>query len=371
MSKHKILFLVNHDVVIYNFRLELVEKLINNGFEVHISSPYGKKIKELEKIGCIFHEISIDRRGVSISKDFHHLIHYYKLFRKLQPNTVLTYTIKPNIYGGILCSVLNIPYIANITGLGSSINGSGKNIFKRLIKSLYSISLKNANQVFFQNKSNLDTFLNSNIPIKKYGLLPGSGVSLTNFKYLQYDEKKTIDIFYFGRLMKEKGTFELLEVAKQLKRKYSFLNFHLVGFSEDESLTEIVKDYEDKGFVKYHGYVEDTIPLIEQASAVIQPSHHEGMSNVLLEASASGRPILASNIPGCKEIIENERTGYLFNVNDKVSLNNCIEKFMTLSYEERREMGRKGRNKIEKEFSREIVIQRYLEELELIRIEEI
>lgn len=371
MNSKSVLFLVNHDVVVYNFRLELVEKLIKDGYVVHISSPYGNKIKKLIAMGCVYHELKIDRRGINIFNDVLLIFNYLFLISKLRPSIVLTFTIKPNIYGGIVCSFLNIPYVVNVTGLGSGINNSENKLFKRSLKFLYQFSFKKANRVFFQNSSNMDVFLKEKKFMKEYDLLPGSGVNLNTFNYLQYRDNEEFNIYYFGRLMKEKGTYELLQAAKILKEKYENLNFHLVGFVDDNNLIELVKKFEEDDIIRYHGYLEDTRPLLASATAVIQPSHHEGMSNVLLEASASGRPILASNIPGCKEIIEDGKNGFLFEAKKVSSIISSVEKFISLPYKDRLEMGVAGREKIENEFSRDIVIKKYMEVLDLLKVEEI
>ncbi|XJS11006.1 glycosyltransferase family 4 protein [Aerococcaceae bacterium WGS1372] len=366
MRNKKVLFLVNHDVVIYNFRLELIEKLLAEGYEVHISSPNGEKIKRLINLGCEFHEIKLDRRGTNILKDATVLKEYYKLIKKLKPLIVLTYTIKPNIYGGFISRLLKVPYMSNITGLGSSISNESNKVLKRILRILYKSSLKKSNCVFFQNQANLNSFLKADIKLRKYKLLPGSGVNVDKFAYTEYPNNEKINIYYFGRLMKDKGTYELLEAAKILKNKFEKLNIHLVGFSEDNQLTQQIKLYHNENIVINHGYQEDIYDYIQQADAVIQPSYHEGMSNVLLEASSSGRPVLASNIPGCKEIIDDKITGYLFEVKNVKDIVEKIEAFINLSHSQRSQMGKLARKKMIKEFSREIVTNAYMEEIELL-----
>ncbi|MEY8371357.1 glycosyltransferase family 4 protein [Aerococcaceae bacterium 50-4] len=361
MSNKKILFLVNHDVVIYNFRLELILQLLENGYEIHISSPYGKKIDELVELGCVFHEIKIDRRGRNLFKDLNLIKKYYELLRKIRPLVTLTFTIKPNLYGGLICRVLSVPYISNITGLGSSLSGDTNSILKQILKVLYRTSLKEAECVFFQNKNNLEIFKSKKIPMKKYKLLPGSGVNIDKFPYSMYPNNKKVHIYYFGRLMKDKGTYELIEAAEILKTKN--IQIHLVGFSEDSKLSELIDLYHKKGILINHGYQEKIFEYIKQADAIIQPSYHEGMSNVLLEAASSGRPVLASNIPGCQEIIDDGITGYLFEAKDVCEIVTTIQKFSRLSKNERRIMGQKGHMKIKKEFSRELVTNSYIREI--------
>lgn len=365
MANKKILFLVNHEVVIYNFRLELIQVLLNEGYEVHISSPHGEKIEFLTELGCIFHEIRIDRRGKSLFNDLILIKDYVRLLSQVKPLVTLTYTIKPNLYGGVVCRLLSIPYITNITGLGSSIFGDTNYLVKKILKLLYKIIFKKSECVFFQNKNNLDFFINKEIYIKKYRLLPGSGVNIDKFSYMDYpNNKEVIHIYYFGRLMKDKGTYELIETSKILKNKN--VQIHLVGFSEDNKLSKLIDLYHEKGILIYHGYKANIIEYIRHADAIIQPSYHEGMSNVLLEASSSGRPVLASDIPGCQEIIDDGITGFLFevkNINDMVA---SINKFTQLSKNEREIMGQKGRIKIKENFSRTIVTDSYINEIQSI-----
>ncbi|MFW5411753.1 glycosyltransferase family 4 protein [Aerococcus urinaeequi] len=363
MDNKKVLFLVNHDVVIYNFRLELVEHLINEGFEVHISSPKGEKIDRLIELGCIYHEIDMDRRGTNIFKDINIIKEYFTLVKNIKPRVVLTYTIKPNIYGGLVSRIQKTPYLTNITGLGSSFTPSSSPILKGILKFLYKISLKKSKCIFFQNKENSEMFDKLQIFAEQSKLLPGSGVNTERFAYAEYPKNKDINIYYFGRLMEEKGTYELLKAAESVTEKYNNVKFHLVGFSEDENLTKIIEKMHNENVIIYHGYQTDINKYIINSDVVVQPSHHEGMSNVLLEAASAGRPVIASNIPGCKEIIENNQTGILFEPKNIESLINALEEFINIPIERRTLMGKLGRQKMIREFSRGTVVQEYMEQI--------
>lgn len=359
----KILFLVNHDVVIYNFRLEIVERLLDEGYEVHISSPRGSKIDKLVDLGCKFHEIEFNRHGTNLFEELRLLKTYQELMKEVNPAVVLTYTIKPNIYGGLVARKLKIPYLTNITGLGNSFSEDSKSSLKYLLKTLYITALKDAKCVYFQNVENQSIFNEYKLYKGMAKLLPGSGVNLERFYYRPYIKDTNINIVYFGRIMGSKGVDELLETAKVIYHKYKNVNFHLVGFSENPKLLRKVEEYHDLGYIQYHGYQADVMPYMEMSDAVIQPSYHEGMSNVLLEASASGRPVLASNIHGCKEIIENGITGLLFEPKNIESLTAAVEKFLSISAEDRELMGRKAREKVKNEFSREIIVDEYMSQI--------
>lgn len=362
LSKKKVLILVNHEIVIYNFRKEFILRLLEEGYKVYISSPKGKKIEELELLGCIHIETKIDRRGVNPVKDFKLLMHYWEIFKNIQPDIIFSYTIKPNIYGGFVSRILKIPFVATVTGLGSSI--ANKSIIQNIVNLLYKKSLKDAQKIFFQNEENLDYFIkNKIIKVKQEELIAGSGVNLTKFDYREYPEKNgTIKFIYIGRIMKEKGFLEFLAAAQYFKRKLKNIEFHILGFMEDD-FKEKVERLTKKDIIIYHGQQSDIRPYIEQSHAIIHPSYHEGLSNVLLEAAATGRPILASDIPGCKETFEEGITGLSFKPKSTDSLIKVINKFIKMTYEKKEEMGILGRKKVEKEFDRKDVVSAYVKEL--------
>lgn len=355
VNKKTVLILVNHEVVIYNFRKELVQKLVSQGYDVIISCPPGLKLKKLHEMGCKIIEQPIDRRSINPIKDIKLLFDYLKVFKKNKPDIVLTYTIKPNIYGGIISSILKVPYIATITGLGSSLNK--ESIMKKVMIRLYRVGLKKAKTIFVQNESNMIFLISNGFNQEQLLLVPGSGVNLREFELTPYPNSNVpLRFLFIGRIMKEKGVHELLEAAKELRMKGYNAEFHLAGFLDDRfdfSTTDIPEN------VKFLGAVNDVKSKIETAHAVILPSYHEGMSNALLEAAASGRPLIASNIPGCNEIIDEPCNGYLFKVGSANSIVEKVEKFILLSYEEKQKMGYASREKVTKEFDRDKIITNY------------
>lgn len=362
MKSKKVLFLVNHDIVIYNFRREIVERLLEEGYEVYISSPYGERIDDLIKMGCKYLEASIERHGTNIAKEIILLRYYKKIMKQISPDVVLTFTIKPNIYGGIAAKSLNIPYIANITGLGSAVENEG--LMQKLSVVLYKIAFKKINTVFFQNKENLEFFKNKKIALGKHKLLPGSGVNLEQFSLLEYPESKTIEFIFISRIMKEKGIDQYLEAATYIRKKYQNTRFHVLGFCEEKEYEKKLYELEKEGIIKYHGMQRDIRPFLKSTHCTIHPTYYpEGMSNVLLETAASGRPIIATNKAGCREIVDNKVSGFLVQQKNLQDLISKIEDFLKLSYKEKKQMGLKGREKVEKEFNREIVVKAYLREI--------
>lgn len=366
MSK-RILFLVNHDVVIYNFRRELVEELLKRGYDVYISCPYGEKIDKLIALGAKYKEVAIERHGTNPFHDLGLVRHYSKLLKEVKPNVVLTYTIKPNIYGGFACKKLHIPYIANITGLGTAVEGGG--ILSTFLMLLYKLALKRAKKVFFQNEANRDFFLEHKTVRFPYDVLPGSGVNLDYFDLLPYPNDETIRFIFVGRIMKEKGIDCFLNAADFIKSKYINTEFHICGFIEKE-YTGKLQSYIERGIVIYHGMVNDIREVLKNMHCLVFPSYYpEGISNVLLEAAACGRPIITTNRPGCKETVNNKITGYIVTVHNQAELNEAIERFIGLTFDEKSKMGAAGRKKVEKEFDRQIVVNAYLEEIKKIEEE--
>jgi len=354
----RILILTNHDLGLYKFRKEVLETLLKEN-EVFVSMPRGIFTDKIIEMGCHYIDTSFERKGKNPFKDLELLSFYKKTIKEVKPDVVLTYTIKPNVYGGLACQQLKVPYIANVTGLGSAIENGG--LLQFISLNLYKLGLKKADMVFFQNDANRDFMLKKNAVGKNYDMLPGSGVNLSQYEVSEFPSDKTIDFTYVGRLMKEKG-FELYaEAAKYITGNYSNTRFHVCGPDED-NYRDLVKELSDKGILIYEGYVDDMKEVYKRIQCTIHPTYYpEGMSNVLLESLACGRPIITTDRPGCKEIVEDGVNGFVVKQNDLDDLIEKIEKYLSLSNEERKQLGLNGRRKVEKEFDRNIVINKYLD----------
>lgn len=358
----KVLFLVNHDVVIYNFRLELVERLLADGHQVVISSPFGERIEDLKALGCEYREIDIARHGMNPVKELKLISDYKKLLREVKPDMVFAYTIKPNIYGSIACRSRKVPCVTNITGLGTAVENGG--FVQRITVLLYKYAFTKVQRVFFQNTENMQFFVDHKIALGKHNLLPGSGVNLQRFEVLEYPETDTVEFAFISRIMKEKGINQYLEAAEYIRSKYPNTVFHVCGFCED-AYEDKLKDLTDKGIINYHGMVRDIKGFLKGIHCTIHPTYYpEGLSNVLLESSACARPIITTDRSGCREVIDNGVNGYVVKQQDSQDLIEKIEKFLKLSVEERKAMGLAGRAKVEREFDRQIVVEKYLKELE-------
>jgi glycosyltransferase involved in cell wall biosynthesis len=368
LIKKKVLLLGNHGFVIYNFRKELIQNLLKEGYEVYISLPEDEKVEIMVSWGCKFLETKVDRRGTNPVSDFQLIVHYMRILREVNPDVVLTYTIKPNLYGGLACRLLRIPCINNITGLGSGFNQNP--VLKKFLSILYKVSLKKSYCVFFQNTEDRNTLLKSNTITSNHELIPGSGVNLKDFEVKPFPpEDQAITFIFIGRIMKDKGIDQYLEAAKIIKEKYPETIFSVIGFIESthQHYNEIIEDYSQKGYIRYLGYQSDVKPFIEQSHCIIQASHGgEGLSNVLLETAATGRALIASDIPGCRETINEGINGFTFKAKDSEDLVEKIEKFIGLSYAEKLQMASESRLKVEKEFDRKIVIEAYMDKIEEI-----
>ena len=356
----RILVADNHEDGLYKCRGELIDELLKIA-EVFISVPGGKYIQRLVEKGCVFEELKIARRGMNPFQESMLLISYAKLLKKIKPDIVLTYSVKPNVYLGYLCGRKKIPYIANVTGLGSSIQDNG--FAARLVLFLYKIGLKKASMVFCQNKANHDFLLQHSIIRGPSKLIHGSGVNLEAHCFEDYPpETREIRFLTIGRIMKDKGIDELLEASRIVKSRYPDASFSLIGFY-DGNYKEKIERAEKEGLVKFYGHQDDVHFFIKNCHAVIHPSYHEGMANALLESASSGRPVIATDVPGCIEAFDPGISGISCKPKDSKDLAQAIITFIDLPYSEKIKMGIAGRKKMEMEFDRRIIISLYMKEI--------
>jgi len=361
VKKARVLFLVNHDMVIYNFRRELVEKLLCEGCNVWISSPYGERIDDLKKLGCHYVEVKISRHGMNPLTELNLLRYYKQILKKIKPDMVFTYTIKPNIYGAMACKKYHIPCVANITGLGIAVENGG--FAQKLMVVLYKIAFTDIQKVFFQNKENMQFFIDKKIAIEKHELLPGSGVNLNWFVPLEYPSADTVEFAFIARIMKEKGIDNYLEAARIIKNKFPNIIFHVCGFCEKEYDGKL-QEYVNDGYVIYHGMVRDVREIYNNVHCIVHPTYYpEGLSNVLLEACACARPVITTNRSGCREVVDDGVNGYIVKQKDTADLVRVLEKFIKLESNQKKEMGICARKKVEKYFDRQIVVEKYMKEL--------
>ncbi len=362
----QILILSNSSEGIYNFRRELIRELIPMG-KLFISVPDAVAVEELRQEGCEMIHTDMNRRGINPMQDLKLMAAYAKLIRRIRPDVILTYTIKPNLYGGLMAGILGVPFLPTITGLGTAFQKQGG--LQTIVKTLYRAAFSKAQVVFFQNARNRDLFQEMGLIQNRVRVVPGSGVNPERFRKEAFCPKERPLFLYVGRLMREKGIEEFLEAATAFADR---ADFAIVGeYEEDyrrqveEGIRQVTEESGREDALRYYGPQRDVRPYYRQADAVIVASYHEGMSNVILEAAATGRPVLATNIPGCREAVEDNRTGLLFTPGSSQSLKETIEAFLALPMESREAMGEAGRVKMEQEFDRNRIVNDYLEEINL------
>ncbi len=350
----KILILANFDLGLYKFRKELIEELLGRDNEVYISLPDGELVRPLESLGCIFIDTPVDRRGINPKTDFRLFLRYRKMIKEIDPDIVITYTIKPNIYGGIAARFAGKQYAVNITGLGTAFENSG--IIRTVAINLYKIALKKAKVVFFENCGNRDELLSFGCcKREKTAVLHGAGVNTETYGYQKYPDNKDFRFLFVGRVMKEKGIDELFDAMKRLTGEGKKCFLDVVGPFEENYRDEL-RHFEEAGWLKYHGYQEDVIPFIASCDCFVLPSYHEGMANTNLECASCGRPVITSDIPGCKESVS-EGSGFLCEPKNTDSLCSAMRKMIDLSREDRERMGKVGRRHMEEVFDKRKVVE--------------
>ena len=350
----RILILSNHSFMLWQFRRELIRTMLQSDMEVVIGVPFGEHTQDFRDMGARLIDTPLERRGMNPFRDFRLLRQYYRILKEEKPDMVVTYSIKPNIYGGLACRLLKIPYCSNVQGLGTAFQ---KPVMAQLVTFLYRTALKKAKAVFFENTGNAELFLSRKISsAAQQVLLPGAGINLSHYPLQPYPDNDPIRFLYLGRLMKEKGLDELLDAIKMLYDDCYEVRLDLVGFFE-EAYQEQIDLLEELGIARFHGFQEDPRPFYAAADCVVLPSYHEGMSNVLLEAAATGRPLVTSFIPGCREAVDEGHTGFTCRPRDKYGLYEAMKKMAELSREERMEMGLAGRKRMEELFDKQIVVE--------------
>lgn len=364
MESRKIMILANDTTYAYNLRREIIQALLEKGNSVTLVGNLLLFQEELKQMGCKLVDLATKRQGTNPLDDLVLFWKYIRIIHKEKPDIVLSYNIKPNVYGGMACRMLKVKYFPNVTGLGTAVEYPGK--MQALTTRLYKMGVAGADCVFFQNSENEAFFRDRNMLSKKSRavLLPGSGVNLQTHSVLPYPNEDKVHFLFVARVMKEKGIDVFLETAKTLRAERQDVVFHVCGGCDDPEYIQILEQAQKDGVIEYHGQQKDMLPFWKQAACIVNPSYYpEGMSNVLLEAAACGRPIIVADRSGCRETVEHGKTGYLVPIQDTQAVIDAVRDFLALTWEQRRDMGLAGRAKMEKEFDRKIVVEKYLEVL--------
>ena len=360
----KILFLANDYSTLYQFRRELIKLLVDRGDEVFLSLPDHKDMSFFTEQGCKHIPTKVERRGFNPLSDLQLLRSYKKIIKDVSPDIIFSYTIKPNVYGSLANRKTGIRQVCNITGTGATFLKPGP--LATICKFLYKISIPHAYKVFFQNTKDMDFFVANKMVGKNYEVIPGSGCNLETHPYLPLPQGDEINFIFIGRVMKLKGIDEYLECAKVVKEKYPNANFLIAGWNEQEKYMKKVEEAEKNGYVKYLGYRKDIDKIIETCHCTVLCSHGgEGMPNVILESAAMGRICITTNTNGAEDAVDDGITGYIYPKGEADALIERVIKVINLSNEDKAKMGKAGREKMEREFDRKIVTNKYLKEIEL------
>lgn len=367
-SVKKILILSNIVWTISNFRQYLIQDLINNGFKVYCVADKDEfetdSIQQIEKLGAIFIPIKTNRKGVNPFSETLYFMRLFFIFKRIAPDAILSYTIKPNIFGSLAARLLNIPQIATINGLGSGILGGS--IIAKISFFLYNVALKYPKKIFFQNTDDRDYFLKNKIIQKtKAAYVPGSGINPDDFhpSPRQGDNQKTIFLLV-ARLLADKGVYEYIEAAKEILQKQISCEFLLAGPFDEENPTAIqpeeVMQWENENIIRYLGKTNNIEDFFILTDVVVLPSYREGLSRLLLEAACCQKPIITTNVPGCKELVNENVNGFLCDAMNTISLINAIEKMLSISLAERNTFGINSRKMVIEYFGKDRVNDLYL-----------
>lgn len=357
-QKKRVLILTNHSYMLYRFRRELIEKLMKT-CDVSLRMPYRGHEEDFIAMGLDCQETDFERRGMNPVKDIRLFQTYWNILKQVKPDMVITYSIKPNVYGGMACALAGIPYCVNVQGLGTAFQKPG---ICQLVTVMYRMAVQKAKVVFFENEGNAQTFLERHIlKPEKIRVLSGAGINLEEYPLVPYPDNDRFHFLYLGRIMKEKGVKELGTAMRRLHNKLgNRVVLDVVGFCE-EDMREWIEEMVAAGSMIFHDFQSNPNPYYEQTDCVVLPSYHEGMSNVLLEAAATGRPVITSDIHGCQEAVDPGKTGLLCQVGDADSLYEQMLHMTELSRKERERMGLAARKKMEHEFDKKLVIEKTIE----------
>jgi len=368
----KILISLNTAWNLLNFRAGLIGGLISSGYEVVAVAPKDEYVVKLELLGCRFIHLEMDNQGTHPIRDLLLLWRFFRLLNTEKPDLCLFYTVKPNVYGSLVSSFCGIPFINNVSGLGAVFIQGGW--LRRFVSSLYKLAFRNSYRVFFQNRDDLGLFLeNKLVKVELTDVLPGSGINLHHFTPADDTDRKSLNtpfrFLLIARMLKDKGVAEFVNAAQLLKESGVKAEFCLLGFLDVQNpaaiSSEQMKEWTDQGFVKYLGVSDDVREHIASADCIVLPSYREGTPRTLLEAAAMGKPIITTNVVGCKEVVEHGVNGFLCEVKNAQDLALKMKEMLLLSEDQRRSMGKNGRLKMEKEFDENIVIQKYLQAIDL------
>lgn len=362
----KVAIVLNTSWNIYNFRMNFVKALISKGYEVHTIAPIDKYTHYLIEAGCIHHKVRMDSRGANPIKDFLLIIELWMIYRKIKPGIALHYTVKPNVYGTIAATLLKIPTINNVCGLGTVF--LKKNLVSAIAIQLYKWTFRFPKKVFFQNADDLDLFVKRKlVSADTVDLIPGSGVDLQKFQPFAFKRNEAFTFLLISRLISDKGILEYIEAVKKLKHLGMDARFQILGAKDPEHQRgiqeNVINKWIQEGTIEYLGTTDDVRYFIEKADCIVLPSYREGAPRTLLEAASSAKPIVTTDVPGCHHVVTDNINGLLCRMKDSDDLAEKMGVMAGMSDQQLKEFGSNGRRKMESEYNEQVVIDKYLRAL--------
>lgn len=359
-----VMFLANSAWNLAHFRAPLIDDLARSGARLVAVAPPDGSEKQLRDAGVEFAPIRLDRRGLSPLANLTLLRDYRRAIAAYRPDVVLAFTVKPNIWGSMAASTLGVPVINNVSGLGTAF--IGRPLLKSVVARLYRLAFARSARVFFQNEDDREQFVRDAIvEIGQTGLLPGSGIDLVHFPMSPPRRSAPCRFLFIGRLLRDKGLEEIAEASRMLKADELDFEVALLGGDDPDNRSAIAPDrlqrWQRDGLVTLIGRRDDVRPDLADCDCLVLPSYREGMPRSVLEASAMGRPVIATDVPGCRQAVDDGVTGYLCRPRSAASLADAMRRMMTVGPKKREEMGRRGRVKMERQFSKELVVEQYRE----------
>lgn len=348
---------------VFNFRSRLIQELAKAGYAVTVLSPADEYVDRVRALGVRHFHLEMDNAGTNPIRDAALLVRLIVLFRRERPGVLLTYTPKVNIFSSIAATWTNVPVIANISGLGTGFIRGGW--LTALVKLLYRVALRYPRRVFFQNEEDRSQFVREGLVAQdKTERLPGSGVDVQRFTSVAKVDGEKFVFLFIGRLLSDKGIREYVEAARAVRSGARDVECRVLGFIDNGNPTAVstdeVRAWEAEGAIRYLGSVDDVIPHLAKANCVVLPSYREGCPRSLLEAASMSIPLIATDVPGCRQVVEDGVNGFLCRPYDPVDLAEKMKRMFCLSVFERSQMGAAGHIKMLNEFDEKIVLDQYM-----------
>lgn len=369
--KKTIAIVYNTSEYAYKFKQNLISLLKENNYDVVVIAPFDRYSDKLSELGVTYFRLDMNRKGENPLAELLLIAKFVKVLKLAAPDVILNFTIKPNLYGSIAAAILSKPSICNVTGLGTVFIKSGYSLL--FVKLLYKLAFKFSNKIFFQNIDDKSLFDNLKlVSAEKAELIPGDGVDIDlfnpSFPRSRIDEK--VIFLFIGRILRDKGVMEFVGAAKLLHKKYGNVEFQILGGVDEGNATAIsleeVMQWQSAGIINYLEHTDDVRPFLANADVVVLPSYREGMPRTILEAASMAKPVIVTDVPGCRNAVINGKTGYLCKVQDINSLAETMEKMLNIGSEQRKLLGNSGREMIVNEFDEKIVLKKYLETITAI-----